>query len=320
MFRLAHLSDPHLGPLPDARVAELISKRVIGYVNWQRNRATSHTSDHLDAVVADLKVSEPDHVAVTGDLVNLALDAELEPARLWLSGLGDPNDVSAIPGNHDAYVPGSVKKAVAKWRAFMSSDADGGDHSPFPFVRRRGPVGIVGLSSASASAPFMATGIFDPAQARALRTALLRLGEEGLFRIVLIHHPPLRTVTHWYRRLIGAARLRKVVHETGAELILHGHTHTDDLVWIEGPGKQVPVVGVPSASNAPGGKRPGGRYNLFEINGNAENWTCTMIERGLTLPGKPVSEIRRRQFDYSAGAAVSGGVSEAVASGVAAGV
>ena len=69
---------------------ELISKRVIGYVNWQRNRATSHTSTQLDAIVADLKTSNPDHVAVTGDLVNLSLDAEFEPARNWLASLGNP--------------------------------------------------------------------------------------------------------------------------------------------------------------------------------------------------------------------------------------
>lgn len=303
MFRLAHLSDPHLGPLPDARVSELISKRVIGYVNWRRNRATSHTNDHLEAVVSDLKSAEPDHIAVTGDLVNLALDGEIETARAWLASLGAEQDVSAVPGNHDAYVPGAGAKAIASWRGFMSGD-DGRDGSAFPYIRRRAQTAIIGLTSAVASAPFMATGVFDTAQAQRLRHHLDRLGREGLFRVLLIHHPPIRDTAHWYRRLIGANRLRRVVRDVGAELILHGHTHTDDLTWIAGRGAPVPVVGVPSASNAPGGKRPGARYNMFEISGGPDAWRCVMTERGLTARGKPIEHIRRRRLDYSAGAAV----------------
>ena len=30
MFRLAHLSDPHVGPLPRPRLRELVGKRVTG--------------------------------------------------------------------------------------------------------------------------------------------------------------------------------------------------------------------------------------------------------------------------------------------------
>ena len=41
-FLLAHLSDPHLGPMPPARVGELASKRAIGYLNWHRKRHMVH--------------------------------------------------------------------------------------------------------------------------------------------------------------------------------------------------------------------------------------------------------------------------------------
>src|SRR4051794_28797914 len=33
-FTLAHLSDPHLPPLPAARLRDLASKRALGYLNW----------------------------------------------------------------------------------------------------------------------------------------------------------------------------------------------------------------------------------------------------------------------------------------------
>ena len=53
---------------------------------------------------------------MTGDLVNLALDGEIEMARLWLETLGAPQDVSVVPGNHDAYVPGAFDKVCRSGR------------------------------------------------------------------------------------------------------------------------------------------------------------------------------------------------------------
>ncbi|PLX38299.1 MAG: metallophosphatase [Hyphomicrobiales bacterium] len=296
MFRLAHLSDPHLGPLPEPTRMELASKRVIGYLNWRRNRATSHTSAHLDRLVADLKAEHPDHIAVTGDLVNLALDAELGPARAWLDSLGPATDVSVVPGNHDAYVPGAGSRALQAWAPFMCDDNAVSTGVHFPYVRHRGPAAIIGLSSARATAPFMATGHFDAAQARDLAVRLEQCRREGLCRIVLIHHPPFREKADWYRRLVGASRLRNVIRDHGAELVLHGHTHRDHLEWTEGRDGPVPIVGVPSASNAPGGRRPAARYNLIEIEGSPGDWRLTQRERGLTEANRPVEEIRVRSL------------------------
>ncbi len=103
-FTLAHLSDPHLPPLPKPRLIELAGKRALGYVNWTRNRHKYQRREVLDALVADVQAQTPDHIAVTGDLVNLALEAEFAPARAWLDGVGPPDRVTTIPGNHDAYV------------------------------------------------------------------------------------------------------------------------------------------------------------------------------------------------------------------------
>src|SRR3974377_956581 len=103
-FTLPHLSDPPLPPLPAPRFSELAGKRALGYLNWTRNRHKYHRREVLDALVADIRAQRPDHIAVTGDLVNLALEAEFAPAATWLGGLGPPDRVTAIPGNHDAYV------------------------------------------------------------------------------------------------------------------------------------------------------------------------------------------------------------------------
>ena len=71
-FTLAHFSDPHLPPLPRPRLKELAGKRVLGYLNWTRNRHKYYRREVLDALVRDLQAHTPDHVAVTCDLINLA--------------------------------------------------------------------------------------------------------------------------------------------------------------------------------------------------------------------------------------------------------
>src|SRR4051794_26646023 len=157
MIVLAHLSDPHLGPIAAPRLAELFGKRAIGYVNWRRNRRGAHREEVLAVLVADLKAQKPDHIAVTGDLVNIALASEFAPARQWLEALGSPDDVTVIPGNHDAYVRNTAGHSHRIWRDYMGSDGETGLPT-FPFLRRRGPLSLIGTSSALPTAPFMATG------------------------------------------------------------------------------------------------------------------------------------------------------------------
>src|ERR1043165_5651309 len=103
MFRLAHLSDPHL-PMPSARPAQLINKRVTGYYNWWRHRGHLHVPEALAGIVADIHAQQPDHIALTGDLVHVSLPQEFQRAAEWLVRLGPPDRVTVIPGNHDVYV------------------------------------------------------------------------------------------------------------------------------------------------------------------------------------------------------------------------
>lgn len=301
MFRLAHVSDIHLSPLPDVRKRDLASKRITGYLNWRFNRRKTHGGTVLGLLMDDLKAAKPDHVVVTGDLVNLALGPEFNAARHWLEETGSPYDVSVVPGNHDAYVPGSLAKACQAWSGYMTGD-DGaplksaGPDSLFPYLRHRGPTAIIGVSSAVASAPFLATGRFRTDQAERLRAMLLRAKELGLFRVVLIHHPPFRFDGDPSKRLYGIRLFQKIIRESGAELVLHGHTHLNSLTLIGHGDHGVPVIGVPAAGQAPGGHKPAGRWNEFSISGESGNWTCVQRERGISASGSVVEIIGEREI------------------------
>lgn len=290
MFTLAHLSDPHLPPLQRPRWSELADKRGLAYVNWLRKRRAVHRTDVLAAIMADLAAHAPDHVALTGDVINLSLASEFGAAREWLDRIGGPDRLTLIPGNHDAYVRATADHGAYAWGAYMQGDAG----EPFPFLRRRGPLALIGLTSALPTLPLAATGRLGEAQVAGLADLLQRLGGEGLFRVVLVHHPPRTTLVDHFRRLVDAAALRAVLKRHGAELVLHGHQHMHTLAWLDGPAGAIPAVGVPSASGSPHrGEDPAG-YNLYEIGGRPGAWRCTAIARGLSRNGAGVGETSRR--------------------------
>jgi 3',5'-cyclic AMP phosphodiesterase CpdA len=289
MFVLAHLSDPHLGPLPTPHPLELLSKRGLGFLNWLRKRRVIHRPEVLAALVADLKARAPDHIAVTGDLINLSLSNEFAPAYAWLERLGDPAHVTAVPGNHDAYVRAAEGLALRCWGEYMRGD----DGDTFPFVRRRGPLALIGLSTSLPTLPLAATGRLHGDQLSRLGPILSDIEREGAFRVVLIHHPPAAGA-NYFRRLTDAAELRELLHRHGAELVLHGHLHEASLVWLPGPQSRIPVIGVPSASGAPGHHDDPAGYNLYQIDGAPGAWRCTMVARGMNDDGRGFEELRRQ--------------------------
>ncbi|MCR4282548.1 MAG: metallophosphoesterase [Bauldia sp.] len=280
MVVLAHISDIHLGPLPPVRLRELASKRAFGYFNWHRNRSRIYDQRVLSAITADIHANKPDHIAVTGDLVNIGLEAEYHAALDWLKTLGSPQDVTVVPGNHDAYVRRSIASYSAAWRPYLSGDRTDPSR-PFPFIRRRGPLALIGVSTAVATAPLMATGRIDEDQAHELGRLLAAAGREGLCRVILIHHPPVKGSTRWFRRLIGADLVRHAVRRFGAELVLHGHNHFTSIAYLHGPEERaVPVVGAATPSILPHGRHPGGAYNLLQIEGKHGDYAIGMVERG----------------------------------------
>ena len=288
MFVLAHLSDLHLALRP--RLLELAGKRGLGYINWHRGRKYIHRRETLDAITRDVKANAPDHIAITGDLVNLSLPIEYAAARALLETLGPPHDVTVIPGNHDAYVTAALGGPEKAWGDYMRGD-DGAAAGTFPFVRRRNGVALIALSSGLPTGPFMATGLVGDAQLSGFAKALD--ATNGLFRIVLIHHPPHSPPSRHLRRLVDGAEFRQVLAVHGADLVLHGHDHCRAISWIDGPDKKIPAVGAPSASARTAHRHENAAgYNLFQIAMAGNAWRCELVarERG---PGGSVSEVER---------------------------
>ncbi len=193
-FTLAHLSDLHLTSLKGTAIGQLLNKRILGYLSWWRKRRRVHRLDIVEALLEDLKTTRPDHIAVTGDLTHLGLPDEFTDAGQWLARLGSPDQVTVIPGNHEAYVGQKWSAQLSAWAPYLISD-DRQDSSPtgelFPSLRIRGKVALIGLCSARPSLPFLAVGSLGEKQLGILAELLQETGKAGLLRVVLIHHPPV---------------------------------------------------------------------------------------------------------------------------------
>ena len=274
MFRLAHLSDPHL-PLPPAAWGALMGKRLTGYLSWQHKRRYIHLPQAREALRGDILANGCDHIALTGDLINISLPEEFGRARDWLPSLGSPENVSLVPGNHDAYVPVPWPTGLGKWAPYMCGDGHG--EVRFPYMRRRGPIALIGLSTAQPKPPFMATGTLGAAQIEAAAALLEASAREKLFRVVLIHHPPHRGGAPWRKRLTDGADFRAMLARAGAELVLHGHMHRTSLGRIGA----IAVLGAASASAAIDSKYGRAQYHLIDIDGAPGHWHADIQLREL---------------------------------------
>ncbi|WP_457796340.1 metallophosphoesterase family protein [Methylocystis sp. S23] len=284
-FLLAHLSDAHIGPIPRPNLAELLGKRVTGYVNWLYKRAGQHDMGVLGRLVADMRAHRPDHVVMTGDIVNIGLPAEIALAKDWLATLGGAQEVSFTPGNHDAYVADATRLVHEVFEPWTTSEAGA---PGFPYLRRREGVALIGLDSGVPTAPFVASGRLGDAQLAALGALLDQTKAEGLARIVFLHHPPHVGGARALRGLDDAAAFEAVIARRGAELVLHGHNHKPSVAYIAAPQGRTPVVGVASASARPGGHYPAAAYHLYEIERAGDALCIGLRRRELTGSGEVV--------------------------------
>lgn len=280
MTTLAHLTDLHLPLHGGLRARELVGKRALSAANWRRSRRRTHNPDIAALVAEDIKALAPDHVAVSGDVVNFGLPREFEAGAAWLTRLGLPMSVSFVPGNHEAIHRGHEAACTDAFRPFTTGD-DG--DSGFPFLRVRGDIALIGVSSSIATAPLLAQGAVGPGQLAALAGVLRQT--KGLARVVIIHHPPAGYCKP-RKGLRDAQAFCAVLAAEGAELVLHGHNHRAQQAWIEvSSGPRIPVVGAPSASVGFGFKDDPAEWRLINVASAAKGFDIAIRRRRITRDG-----------------------------------
>lgn len=175
-----------------------------------------------------------DHVVLSGDLTALALDEEFEGVRTALGPLADrPDKLTVIPGNHDVFTPGSLrKKRFEAWFGHLL-DSDLPElrgEGPWPHVRLLGDdVAIVGLCSARVPpVPGIAAGFVGDDQLAALTKICEHPRVKGRAIHVVVHHAPLRPdgrLDSRHHGMADGARLVEAAVLGKVQTILCGHIH-----------------------------------------------------------------------------------------------
>jgi len=272
-MRIAHLSDLHLLSLEGAVPFRLLNKRLTGYANLRFYRKSVHRPFAAEAAAREIRRLEPDHVVITGDVSNLALEVEFGLVRSFLDDtLGLPPDrVSLVPGNHDAYTMGShrTQRFGRFFAPYLSSDlADISSGTGFPYVRLRGPVAFVGLSTAVPRPPFVASGTLGDVQLQALEKVLDNPEVRARTLVLLQHHP-------WHNPPGFAKRLLEGLSDATAEglllrrvergLLLHGHLHRRIHRTLATDRGHIDAIGATSASLLHDSDERMAGFNLYEI-------------------------------------------------------
>jgi 3',5'-cyclic AMP phosphodiesterase CpdA len=278
-FTLAHFSDAHLANLGGSAIFKnLQGKRIIGGFSWFLNRRRMHLPAVVNAIKQDILSAKVDHVAFTGDAVNIAAWNEFPAAAKWMQDFGTADKMSFVPGNHDSYVHVPWSKGLEHFTPWMKPDR----HEPtdnatqFPYVRMRRNVALIGLNCGCPQNYFKAAGTLGAAQLRDLQHILGMLGSQGFYRIVMIHHPPLPGLAIPRKALTDASELSAVLVTEGCELVLHGHNHKSMLNWFDTKSGPTPVIGVPSASLNGDANHEAAGWNHFHIRRLQGRWTTDM--------------------------------------------
>lgn len=273
---LAHLSDLHLTD-PLLASGPMCFKQRLGRRSWLQRRRAIHQPAVLDALAADLHAQAPRHIAIGGDLVQLGLPQEFAQAAQWLARFAPPEQVTLVPGNHEAYAPGSWPAGAAPWQAYRPATAGA------PLVERRGDLLLIGLSTAVATAPGLATGRVGRAQLAILEDALAQGARDSLFRVIVLHHPPT-AVVGWRKRLTDRAQFAAIVARHGAGIVLHGHAHRSTASALAGPDGPVSVLGAPAASALDARPQRMAGYILLRVTRAADGWRLRVRRRVYQSP------------------------------------
>lgn len=271
---IAHISDVHLptpGKLP---FRDLLNKRCLSLLSWKMSRRYRHLTDISSRVVADIACHRPDRILNTGDITNLGHPREFQQAEEWTRALPAPSHF--VPGNHDTLVRDDAHRGLGLLSPWMEDSA-----TLFPYVTRFKDVAIIGVSSAIPTPPFKAWGRVGEAQRRRLLDALETT--KGLFRIVMIHHPPGYGLVKSGKRLKDTRNVAEILRQGGAEIVLHGHSHNESLTTV--PETEIALLGVSSTSMHSHKSWRRASWNRLVIERKKNFWSLDITQRRLNEDG-----------------------------------
>jgi 3',5'-cyclic AMP phosphodiesterase CpdA len=171
----------------------------------------------LEPLLAVIKATEPNLVAVSGDLTQRARTEQFQQAKAFLDRIPFPRLV--VPGNHDISLHNLFERFVRPLRKYREHIAT--DLAPFHFD---GEIAVLGLNTARSLTTKY--GRINSLQVHTIARRFAPLGRE-ITKILVTHHPfDLPPGYDDQNQLVGRAeRAMTVLAKAGVDLMLSGHLH-----------------------------------------------------------------------------------------------
>ncbi len=229
-MRIAQLSDLHIYS-PDSLKASafftgcLPNRRFLGAANFIMGRKSVHSVEVLRAAVAAVSQARADHCVITGDLSNLAIDAEFAFVRSIIAPLGGPERLSVIPGNHDCYTPESIRAARFEKHYGDLVFVDG--RSGFPAYKDFDGCRLILARTPAMTPPGFSWGrLGDEQMAEIVRLAREADGQGRYVVLAQHHHLHDRGDVHeWTGPFKDRDRELAMLADAPVGVVLHGHDH-----------------------------------------------------------------------------------------------
>jgi 3',5'-cyclic AMP phosphodiesterase CpdA len=234
----------------------------------------------IAALAAKITASNPDLIAVSGDLTQRARVAEFKAAHAFLDSFPQPKLI--VPGNHDVPLENLYERfarPLAKYKKYITADLE-------PFYKDD-EIAVLGINTARSLAH--KGGRINRKQVAA-SCARLDSIKEDVVRIIVTHHPfdlPADSLS----QLVGRARMAmNGFAGCHIDLFLSGHLHvaqsleTRTRYAIPGYGAVVVQAGTATSTRTRGEPNS---WNLIRIQPRSisvERFNCASVAEGFSCP------------------------------------
>jgi 3',5'-cyclic AMP phosphodiesterase CpdA len=263
--RIAHVTDIHCNLLKNINIKDFFSKRFYGYLYWKFSKGKRFDPSGLKTIVSEINKECFDNIVITGDLTQLCLLEQFRNVKEFIFSFLSPKKLTIIPGNHDYYTFDGKRYYSEVFK----------DFSVLPYVKVINNVAIFCVDSSVVTPPFVSYGYVKKNQFEKL-SKLLENVDKNLFKILLIHHPPIKGITSFSKCLLNSKKMSKLLSKGDFNLVLHGHTHHFNVAYFTLNSGKIPIVSAAPLCYRLKELDQAGGYNIYEISHNNEGWNVKL--------------------------------------------
>jgi 3',5'-cyclic AMP phosphodiesterase CpdA len=224
-MRIAHVSDVHI---LDRRPSGQRSRYDLGvrFLSFGRPLDAHARARKLTSALKAAERGGADHVVVSGDLTESGVPAQFEElAGVLHETRIDPERITLVPGNHDAYgEPREWERALdGPLKAFARSSAGVAGK-----VVERGELYLLPIDVAFPQPITRSAGLLTSEAAEAVKRRACDRAMQRRAVVVVQHHPPFahaRAAWQWIDGLQGHERMTTLLASAPSVHVLHGHLH-----------------------------------------------------------------------------------------------